>query len=600
VPHDAVEVIVVDDASPEPLAEALAPVGGVTLVRAERNGGFIAACNLGAAKARGERLVFLNNDTIVTDGWLEALDRVFARYPDTGLCGAKLVYPDGRLQEAGGIVWRDGSAWNVGRGDDPDRPEYNYVRRVDYCSGACLAIPKALFDALGGFDARYAPAYYEDTDLAFAVRAAGKAVRYQPAATVVHFEGTTAGRDEHSGVKKHQALNRATFAQRWAVDLATHRSNGDAPSLEADRGARKRVLVVDANLLTPDRDSGSLRMQAILELCGELGAKATFVADNLEYEERYVRSLEERGVEVICKPWVASVAELLARRGPEFDVVVLSRHYVAAKHLDAVRRFAPQARVVFDTVDLHFLRHERQALVDGERAPATHDRDREQELDVVRRADLTLVVSPVERDLLAELEPGARVDVLSNIHEPNAAGRPYAERAGIVFIGGFRHPPNADAVLWYAHEVLPLVRGRLRGVTTTIVGAEPPAAVQALGAPDFVIAGHVADVDPVFASARVSIAPLRYGAGVKGKVNLAMSYGVPVVATSAAVEGMHLANGLDVLVADHPNTFADAIVRAYGDEALWNRLSKAGVDNIRRHFSREAAKRTLARVLELG
>jgi GT2 family glycosyltransferase/glycosyltransferase involved in cell wall biosynthesis len=599
VPHDAVEVIVVDDASPEPLAEALSAVTGIAIVRAERNGGFIAACNLGASRARGERLVFLNNDTIVTQGWLDALARTFTRYPDTGLAGAKLVYPDGTLQEAGGIVWRDGSAWNVGRGDDPDRPEYNYVRRVDYCSGACLAIDKALFASLGGFDPRYAPAYYEDTDLAFAVRAAGRGVRYQPAAMVVHFEGMTAGRDETSGVKKHQALNRATFAQRWAVELATHRSNGDAPSLEADRYARKRVLVVDANMLTPDRDSGSMRMQALLELAGELGAKATFVADNLEYAEPYVRALQERGVEVLYRPWIGSVADLFARRGREFDVVVLSRHYVAAKHLDAVRRFAPQARVVFDTVDLHFLRAERQALIGGDRAPAQADQERQQELDLVRRADLTLVVSPFERDLLSELEPGARVDVLTNVHEPMPSGRPFAERAGIVFIGGFRHPPNADAVLWYAREVLPLVRGRLPGVVTTIVGAEPPAAIRALATPEFVVAGHVDDVDPLFTSTRLSIAPLRYGAGVKGKVNLAMSYGVPVVATSAAVEGMHLANGLDVLVGDHPNTFADAIVAAYRDEKLWSRLSRAGVDNVRRHFSRDAAKRALAGVLGL-
>jgi GT2 family glycosyltransferase len=599
VAHDAVEVIVVDDFSPEPLADALAPVSGIAIVRAERNGGFIAACNLGASKARGERLVFLNNDTIVTEGWLDALDRAFARYPDTGLCGAKLVYPDGTLQEAGGIVWRDGSAWNVGRGDDPDRPEYNYLRRADYCSGACLAIDKALFAALGGFDPRYAPAYYEDTDLAFAVRAAGRGVRYQPASLVVHFEGVTAGRDETSGVKKHQALNRETFARRWSDDLATHRSNGDAPSLEADRYAKKRLLVVDANMLTPDRDSGSMRMQAILELAGELGAKATFVADNLEYAEPYVQMLQERGVEVVYRPWIGSIAEVLAKRGREFDVVVLSRHYVAAKHVDAVRRFAPQARVVFDTVDLHFLRAERQALLDGERAPAQADHERQQELDLVRRADLTLVVSPFERDLLAELEPGARVEVLSNVHEPMPRGRAFAEREGIVFIGGFRHPPNADAVLWFAREVLPLVRGRLPGVVTTIVGAEPPASVRELAAPDFVVAGHVEDIAPLFTSTRLSIAPLRYGAGVKGKVNLAMSYGVPVVATSAAVEGMHLAGGVDVLVADHPHSFADAIIAAYRDAKLWERLSRAGVDNVRRHFSREAAKRALAGVLGL-
>jgi glycosyltransferase involved in cell wall biosynthesis len=351
-------------------------------------------------------------------------------------------------------------------------------------------------------------------------------------------------------------------------------------------------------MLTPDRDSGSMRMQAILELVGELGGKATFVADNLEHREPYVEALQQRGVEVLYRPYVSSIASLLAKRGREFDVVVLSRHYVAAKHLDAVRRFAPQARVVFDTVDLHFLRAERQATLVGG-APAASDREREQELDLVRGADVTLVVSPVERELLGELVPSARVDVLSNIHEPMPGGRPYRERAGIVFIGGFRHPPNADAMLWYAREVLPLVRARLPGVVTTVVGAEPPASVRALACRELVVAGHVEDIDPVFATARLSIAPLRYGAGVKGKVNLAMSYGVPVVATSAAVEGMHLVAGTDVLVADHPQAFADAVVLAYSDESTWTGLSRAGVDNVRRHFSRETAKRALASVLGL-
>ena len=320
-----------------------------------------------------------------------------------------------------------------------------------------------------------------------------------------------------------------------------------------------------------------MRMEQILAILVDLNCKVTFVADNLEYRQPYVTALQQLGVEVQFAPYVRSIPQFLGTRGGEFDVVMVSRHYIAIKHIDTLRSFAPRALIVFDTVDLHFLREER--LADLHASPTARTAaiaKRDEELILIRKADLTLVVSTFEQELLGKLVPDSRVMVLSTIHEPLVGGKSFAEREGLVFIGGFRHPPNTDAVLWYAVEVLPRIRERLPGVKTYIIGSDPPPTIRSLAAQDLVIAGFVPDVTPYFTGCRISVSPLRYGAGVKGKVNLAMSHGLPVVATTPSIEGMHLTPEVDVLVADDPEAFADAVARAYSDKALWTRLAEGG------------------------
>ena len=591
------EVIVVDDGSSDATPQRLAGVGGIRAIRNAKNLGFIGSCNTGAAEARGEYVLFLNNDTVVTAGWLDALVRCIERTPRAGLVGSKLVYPDGRLQEAGGIVFDDGSGWNVGRFGDPDDPRYSFRREVDYCSGAAILLRRALFERLGRFDARYTPAYYEDTDLAFAVRAAGLEVLVEPASVVVHFEGITSGTDTASGTKRYQVVNRDKFVGKWKDALARQPKPGTPITVAATHRAKHRVLIVDATTPMPDHDSGSLRMVNLMRVLADLGCQTSFLPENRLYVERYTAALQELGVEALYAPYAQDPLKLLRERGREFDLVILSRHYVAAPYLGLVRLHAPQARVVFDTVDLHYLREQRAAELAGDAALARHAAaTRAQELRLIRECDVTLVVSPVEQALLVQDAPGARVEVLSNVHEVYGCRRPFGERSDLVFVGGFQHPPNTDAVAWFVGEVFPHVRAELTDARVHVIGSRVPEAIRALADERVIVHGYVEDILPYMDGCRVSIAPLRYGAGVKGKVNMAMSCGLPVVATSAAVEGMHVRVGEDVLVADDPVAFAADVVRLYRDETLWNTLSANGLANVERHFSFAAARAAVERL----
>jgi GT2 family glycosyltransferase len=346
------EIIIVDDHSSDETAERLAGVEGLVNIRNEENLGFIGSCNRGAGEARGKYLVLLNNDTQVLAGWLDALLDTFERFPDTGIAGASLVYPNGQLQETGGIIFNDGSGWNYGRGDNADKPEYGYTREVDYCSGACIMLKTELFRELGGFDTRYSPAYYEDTDLAFRVRAAGLKVRVQPRAKIVHHEGITSGTDINSGTKRYQEINRNKFLDRWKDELVLQPSPLSDPNdahalrMARDHRLKGRILVIDAYTPEPDQDSGSLRLRYLLSCFESLGYGVTFFADNRGYAGSYTTDLQQAGVEVIYRPWLDSLHDFFNDRGAEFDFVMISRHYVAANYVSLLERYCPQARSI--------------------------------------------------------------------------------------------------------------------------------------------------------------------------------------------------------------------------------------------------------------
>lgn len=589
------EVVVVDDCSTDGTAEAIAQIPGVVYLRNDSNSGFIASCNAGATTARGKYLVFLNNDTVVKPGWLTALLDTFKEEQRAGIVGSKLLYRDGRLQEAGGITWQDASGWNYGKFDDPGKPEYNYLRDVDYCSAAALMIPKALFESAGGFDSRYAPGYYEDTDLAFKVRQAGYRVLYQPLSEVIHHEGATGGTDISTGAKKHQEINRSTFAEMWSAELAKRPVNGDVAFLQQPRtSSGKNILVIDHHLPMPDRDSGSLRMFQILKILHRLGHRVTFLPDNLADMPPYTHELQKRGIQVVHYPYVKKVRDYLISHGRIFDVVVLSRCDFARKHIGDVRLYAPQSRVIFDTVDLHYLREQREAQLTQDPDVLRKAQEKQvREDSLIKEADETWVVSPIEQEMLRKNWPNKSIQLVSNIVDVTEPVTPFALRRDWLFIGGFQHRPNIDAVLFFLEEIYPLVRDRLPDTKFYIIGDKAPPEIVALASDRIIVAGLQRNVRSFFESVRLSVSPLRFGAGIKGKINQSMAFGVPVVATSIAVEGMNLVDHEHVLVADEPKDFARALVELYESEELWKRLSRNGISKTQELYSTDAAREKL-------
>jgi GT2 family glycosyltransferase len=599
------EVIVVDDHSSDQTPERLPEVEGLVSIRNEQNPGFVGSCNRGAEAARGRYLVMLNNDTQVLDGWLDALIETFTHHPDTGIAGASLIYPDGTLQEAGGIVFRDGSGWNYGKGDQADRPEYQYTREVDYCSGACIMLETSLFRDLDGFDTYYAPAYYEDTDLAFRVRARGLKVRVQPAAAIVHHEGITSGTDLNEGAKRYQAVNRKKFLERWGDEIASYPNPINDPSDDAeirqarDHRLKGRVLVIDAYTPEPDQDSGSVRLCYLMGCLASLGYGVTFMADNRAHAGKYTVALQQAGVEVVYEPWIESLSRFFGERGADYDFVMVSRHYVASNYLSLLKRYCPQAKFIFDTVDLHYLREERMAELENSlplrRAAA---QTRRSELAVINAADATIVVSPVEKTVLERAAPEAKVHVISNVHELVGSQRPFADRKDIFFVGGYQHPPNIDAALWFVGRIWPLIRKELPKMEFHLIGSKAPEKIRTLDGNGVRFHGFVKSLEPWLDGCRLAVAPIRYGAGIKGKVNISMSRGQPVVATPMAVEGMFAQSGREVLVAETAEDFAAEVIRLYNDENLWNRVSEAGLENVRQYFSVETARLGLQQLLK--
>ncbi|WP_144053255.1 tetratricopeptide repeat protein [Xenococcus sp. PCC 7305] len=612
IPQDIqVEVIVINDCSTDCTQEILEQVAGLKLINNSQNLGFIHSCNKGAEIAQGEYLYFLNNDTQIRPQAIESLVEVFQGDQTVGVVGSKLIYPDGSLQEAGGVIWQDASGWNYGRNENPFDSKYNYLREVDYCSGASLMVKQSTFNTLGGFATEFAPAYYEDTDLCFAIRhQLGLKVIYQPKSEVIHYEGISSGTSTASGVKQYQVVNAQKFQQKWRHFLSTSQYLPNQGSEGLPRAARKyqgqkTILVIDTYMPCYDKESGSQRLFHLLKIFRQLDYHVIFAADNGVKDEPYNEELQNLQIETLyTQDGFGNTPESqITERLPLIDLAWICRPDLNEKYLPLIRS-QPNIKVVYDTIDLHYLRMKRAWELSTTKNPQETTEwvnMQKRELKIARKADLTITVTEVEKSILQQQGINS-VEVVPNVHVPRTSqdterDTSFAARKDILFIGSYNHPPNVDAVLWLCREIMPLVWEQLPSVKVTLLGSNPTAQVQSLASDRVAVTGYIRDVSDYFLSHRIFVSPLRYGAGMKGKIGQSLEYSLPIISTAVGIEGMHLTTEKNLLEANDTVTFAQAILRLYQTEELWSYLASNSQEAIS-IFTPETIKHNLHFLLE--
>lgn len=585
------ELIVVDDGSTDETAERLSDHKGITTVSRDTAGGFIDACHAGADRASGEYLLFLNNDVETTAHWIDELVKVFEIFPDTGAAASKLLFPDGRLQDAGGIVWNNGTPANYGRGKNALDPRFTYSRDADYLSGAALITPVDVWNEIGGFEEDLRPAYFEDTWYSFAVRELGLRTIYCAPSKVYHVQGVSNGVDEDTdtGLKRFQKINHPKFKQRWAKAYATHGDEWDEADLQKDRTATARVLAISWTLARPDHDGGSFALMQEMKMMQALGMKVTHLPGNCAYMGRYNEDLYRHGIECIHAPFATSVEDFLIQRGSEFDMIYVYDYATLDPLIDPIRDHAPQAKIVLNIMDLHFLREMRKSLSanDAEAEENAHQ-VREAEIEVIKRSDLTVSYSDLEVEIIRALVGSAtKVELLPWVQETIPGEARFKERSGLCFVGSYRHPPNAEAVDYFARIIAPGFRNTAAGNRLHVYGSGWDMDSRSRSGDGVEIEGFIEDIADAYAHHRIFVSPLTSGAGIKGKVISAMAHGIPTILSDIAAEGMALRHMEHCLIANSEQEWVDAIEMLQTDETLWKTIRRNALDFVEANFSFE-------------
>lgn len=592
------EVIIADDVSSDETKNLSRYVKNIVISRNTSNQGFLRNCNQAAKIAKGEYILFLNNDTVVEKDCFLNMIKLYESDNSIGLVGAKFVYPDGRLQEAGGIIWSDGSAWNFGRFDNPNKCQYNYVKDVDYISGACIMLNRKLWKEIGGFDDRFAPAYCEDSDLCFEVRKRGLRVVYQPKSVVIHFEGISNGTDVNgSGLKKYQIENSEKLKNKWEKELKEQFDNNESPEVfrARERSKNKKIILfIDHYVPTFDKDAGSKTTYQYLKMLVKKGYIVKFLGDNFLKDEPYTSILENLGIEVLYgKDMQLDIFDWIKRNAKDIHIAYINRPNIAYKYIDFIQKNT-NIKVIYYGHDLHFLRENREYELTNDREYKLNSRYwKNIEMNILRKADISYYPSVVECDYIKNIDKNINVKpITAYVYDKfkKNINRDFTKREGILFVGGFGHPPNKDGLLWFVKNIYPHVSKQLK-LNFYIVGSKADDEIKALNNKEkgIVFKGFVSEeeLELLYRNVKLVVVPLRFGAGVKGKVIEALYYNVPLITTNVGAEGIKNAENVMEII-DSEKDFANEIVSLYNDNDRLTKMSEKADTYIRKYNSVDA------------
>ena len=580
------EVIIVDNASDDRTKALCERIDGADIIVNETNLHFLRSVNQAAERARGHALLLLNSDAFVKPGAIALGRDVLRDQKDVGAVGGKVLLLDGALQEAGCIVWQDGSCVGYGRGRKPDEPEFQFRRDVDYCSAALLFIRRSLFEELHGFDEAYAPAYYEETDLCIRLQQMGYRVVYEPRIEATHFEFASATSSEAAlALQRKNLVKLQKRHSAWLKDKCL-----PAGSRQLDARARPRphgrVLMIDDRVPDPTLGAGYPRANAIIRAMTKAGWFVTLYSITgapISWESAY-RILPHE-VEIIKDGGVDGLRKFLSDRVGYYDCVLVSRPHNLDSFRSVVRSvpaFLAGTKLIYDAEAVAARREVLQLAVKGiSLTEQEQERRITEETDLAAGAALVLAVS--ESEAAFYRGTGVPVHVIGHCLTPEPTSASFEIRSDILFVGALDddNAPNADSLVWFVHNVMPRL-DQLLGADyrLKIVGSNRSSSVQALAGPRVELLGRVEDIGVHYNSARLLIAPTRFAAGVPIKVYEAAGAGLPVVATTLVAEQLGWRNGVELLTANSPADFATACHRLYRDPALWQRLRDAALAKV--------------------